>query len=77
MFVPTPDELAAVALSLKVSIWAVGMSLPLAVAVAWLLSRRRVLGIVSRGGRPHFRRALLRRIGASQPAIMRPSPRVK
>ena len=35
-----PEEWAALALSLKVSFWAVLISLPLAVAVAWLLARR-------------------------------------
>lgn len=40
----TPDEWAAVALSLKVSLWAVLVSLPFGIAVAWLLSRRRFMG---------------------------------
>lgn len=40
----TPDEWAAVALSLKVSLWAVLVSLPFGIAVAWLLSRRRFIG---------------------------------
>lgn len=35
-----PQELAALALSLKVSFWAVVLSLPLAMWVAWLLARR-------------------------------------
>ncbi len=40
----TPDEWAAVALSLKVSFWAVLISLPFGIAVAWVLSRRRFMG---------------------------------
>ena len=39
-----PEEWAALALSLKVSFWAVLVSLPLALAVAWLLARRRFPG---------------------------------
>ena len=40
----TADQWAAVALSLKVSFWAVVASLPLGVGVAWLLARRRFPG---------------------------------
>tara|TARA_R110000868_G_scaffold150567_6_gene373923 strand:+ start:1927 stop:2622 length:696 start_codon:yes stop_codon:yes gene_type:complete len=36
----SPLEIEAVRLSLKVSLWAVGVSLPLGIAVAWLLARR-------------------------------------
>ncbi|SLN48364.1 Molybdenum transport system permease protein ModB [Roseovarius litorisediminis] len=38
------EEWAALALSLKVSVWAVLLSLPLALAVAWLLARREFRG---------------------------------
>ncbi len=40
----TPEEWAAVALSLKVSAWATVLSLPFALAVAWALARRRFPG---------------------------------
>ena len=40
----TPAEWAAVALSVKVSIWATLLSLPFGVAAAWLLSRRQFWG---------------------------------
>ncbi|EAP76893.1 MULTISPECIES: molybdate ABC transporter permease subunit [Roseovarius] len=40
----TPEELAALGLSLKVSLWATLLSLPLAVAMAWLLARREFAG---------------------------------
>jgi len=40
MFALSPLELEAVRLSLKVSVWAVSVSLPLGIAVAWLLARR-------------------------------------
>jgi molybdate transport system permease protein len=40
MFSLSPLELEAVRLSLKVSVWAVGISLPLGIAIAWLLARR-------------------------------------
>ncbi len=39
-----PEEWAALMLSLKVSIWAVVISLPLALLVAWLLARREFPG---------------------------------
>jgi molybdate transport system permease protein len=39
-----PEEWAALALSLKVSFWAVIISLPLALLVAWLLARRQFWG---------------------------------
>ena len=44
MFSLSPLELEAVRLSLKVSFWAVGISLPLGIAVAWLLARREFPG---------------------------------
>lgn len=40
----TPLEVEAIGLSLKVSAWAVAASLPLGIAVAWLLARRDFLG---------------------------------
>ncbi len=40
----TPAEYAIIALSLKVSLVAIGLTLPLAYALAWLLSRRRFPG---------------------------------
>ena len=39
-----PEEAAALLLSLKVSIWAVACSLPLALLVAWVLARREFPG---------------------------------
>ncbi|MFU1477340.1 molybdate ABC transporter permease subunit [Roseovarius sp. C7] len=39
-----PEELAALGLSLRVSLWATVLSLPLAVAMAWLLARRDFAG---------------------------------
>lgn len=40
----SPAELAAVQLSLKVSCWAVALSLPFGIAMAWILSRLRFPG---------------------------------
>jgi molybdate transport system permease protein len=40
----TPDEWAAVFLSVKVSLWATLISLPFGVVAAWALSRRRFVG---------------------------------
>ena len=39
MFSLTPLEIEAVQLSLKVSLWAVALSLPFGIAVAWVLAR--------------------------------------
>ena len=39
MFALTPLEIEAAQLSLKVSLWAVAISLPLGIAVAWVLAR--------------------------------------
>ena len=39
-----PDEWQAVALSLKVAIWAVGLSLPFGIAIAFILARREFVG---------------------------------
>ncbi|WP_149141167.1 molybdate ABC transporter permease subunit [Gemmobacter caeruleus] len=39
-----PEALTALALSLRVSLWATGLSLPFGLAVAWLLARRRFPG---------------------------------
>lgn len=44
MFSLSPLEIEAVRLSLKVSLWAVGISLPFGIAVAWLLARREFPG---------------------------------
>jgi molybdate transport system permease protein len=44
MFALTPLEIEALTLSLKVAFWAVLVSLPLGVAVAWLLARRDFFG---------------------------------
>jgi molybdate transport system permease protein len=44
MGVLTPDELEALRLSLRVGFWNMLIGLPLAVAVAWLLARRRFPG---------------------------------
>lgn len=44
MIIFTPDELAAIHLSLKVSAWATGMALPWGILVAWLLARREFPG---------------------------------
>lgn len=41
---PTAAELEILALSLKVALWGLAASLPLAVAVAWLLARKRFPG---------------------------------
>jgi molybdate transport system permease protein len=42
----TPDEWEIVALSLKVSVAAVALTLPLAYALAWVLARRRFPGLI-------------------------------
>lgn len=42
----TPDEWGIVALSLKVSIAAVALTLPLSYALAWVLARRRFPGVI-------------------------------
>jgi len=39
-----PDEWQAVALSLKVALWAVGLSLPFGIAIAFILARREFVG---------------------------------
>ncbi|HUJ88197.1 MAG TPA: molybdate ABC transporter permease subunit [Burkholderiales bacterium] len=44
MLVPTPEELEAIRLSLKVAALSVTASLPIAVAAAWLLARREFPG---------------------------------
>lgn len=44
MVLLTPGELQAIGLSLRVAAWSVAASLPLAVAVAWLLARREFPG---------------------------------
>lgn len=50
----TPLEVEAIGLSLKVSAWAVAGSLPLGVAVAWLLARRDFLGKTLFNGLVHL-----------------------
>ena len=40
----SPEEWQAVRLSLKVSFWAVALSPPIGIAVAWLLARRDFVG---------------------------------
>lgn len=50
----TPLEIEALLLSLKVATWAVVFSLPLAVAVAWLLARRRFPGRMLLDGLVHL-----------------------
>lgn len=40
----SPEEWTAVALSLRVSLWATVMALPLAIAVAWVLARKEFWG---------------------------------
>jgi len=42
----TPDEWGIVALSLKVSVVAVALTLPLSYALAWVLARRRFPGVI-------------------------------
>jgi molybdate transport system permease protein len=44
MFSLSPLEIEAVQLSLKVSLWAVGISLPFGIPVAWVLARREFPG---------------------------------
>lgn len=44
MFALSPEEISAVVLSLKVAFWAVAVSLPAGIAVAWLLARREFPG---------------------------------
>jgi molybdate transport system permease protein len=44
VFALSPEELVAIGLSLKVALWAVAVSLPLAIAVAMLLARREFWG---------------------------------
>jgi len=44
VWILTPEESAALVLSLKVAFWSVAASLPVAVALAWLLSRKRFPG---------------------------------
>lgn len=47
MFGLSGEETAAIGLSLKVSLWAVAASLPLAIGAAWMLSRVRFRGIAA------------------------------
>ncbi|MBL6750743.1 MAG: molybdate ABC transporter permease subunit [Nevskia sp.] len=50
----SPDELTAVRLSLRVALVAVAASLPLAIATAWLLARRRFPGVALLEGLVHL-----------------------
>jgi molybdate transport system permease protein len=50
----TPVEIEALRLSLKVAIWAVGVSLPFGVLVAWLLARREFPGKLLLDGIVHL-----------------------
>lgn len=50
----SPEELDAIRLSLRVSVVAVAASLPLAIATAWLLARRRFPGIAVLEGLVHL-----------------------
>lgn len=38
-FLPRPGELEALRLSLKVAVWAVGVTLPMGISIAWILAR--------------------------------------
>ena len=44
MFNPTPTELEALSLSLKVAAWSVAITLPFGLFTAWLLARKRFYG---------------------------------
>lgn len=44
MFSPTPLELEALSLSLKISLWSVLVTLPLGLLTAWLLARKKFYG---------------------------------
>jgi molybdate transport system permease protein len=50
----TPVEIEALRLSLKVALWAVGVSLPFGVLVAWLLARREFPGKLLLDGIVHL-----------------------
>ena len=50
----TPDEIAAVRLSLWISMWAVACSMPLGIATAWVLARRRFPGKILLDGLIHL-----------------------
>jgi molybdate transport system permease protein len=54
MFDLSAEEMAAIALSLKVSLWAVAASLPLAIGAAWMLSRQRFRGMAVLDGLVHM-----------------------
>ena len=54
MFALTPLEVEAILLSLRVAVWAVVLSLPLGIAVAWLLARRRFPGHALLNGLVHL-----------------------
>ncbi|MGH6930012.1 MAG: molybdate ABC transporter permease subunit [Dongiaceae bacterium] len=54
MLQPTDLELEAIRLSLRVAFWSVACSLPVAVAVAWLLARTRFPGKILLDGLVHL-----------------------
>ena len=54
MFQLSPDETAAIGLSLKVAVVAVATSLPFGLAIAWMLARRRFPGIALVEGLVHL-----------------------
>jgi len=51
---PTDLELEAIRLSLRVAFWSVACSLPVAIAVAWLLARTRFPGKILLDGLVHL-----------------------
>lgn len=51
---PSPEEWEVIALSLKVSAVAVGLSMPIAFALAWLLARGRFRGKIALDGLVHL-----------------------
>ena len=62
MFDLSPAEIAAVLLSLKVSLWAVGISLPFGIATAWVLARLEFPGKTLLDALIHWRQILIRQI---------------
>ncbi|NQV56638.1 MAG: molybdate ABC transporter permease subunit [Rhodospirillales bacterium] len=54
MFEPSALEMEAIVLSLKVSLWAVALSLPIGIFTAWVLARRRFPGHAILNGIVHL-----------------------
>jgi molybdate transport system permease protein len=54
MFSPTPLELEALVLSLKVALWSVVITLPLGLLTAWLLARKKFYGHALLNGIVHL-----------------------